>query len=153
MRADGIAASDTVKHMEPVTLLLPVGLMHAAVVTVAVCIGGRSGSARSSMVGIRLWSTMSSHGAWVAGHRAAVPWSWGLMGIGVATLVWGLVMVASDEGHTSDPTALYMTVTIAAFLLTFGIMTWRADRAAKQTLVEEHLAEEADDGTPSHGGP
>lgn len=57
--------------MDPVNLVLPVGLMNASVITLAVCIGGRNGSARNSMVGIRLWSTKSSHAAWVSGNRAA----------------------------------------------------------------------------------
>lgn len=126
------------------TLIVPIVLLQCALLLFAVCFSARSGSQRNDIIGIRMWSTMSSHHAWIAGHRAAAPWTMVVLLVSIVSLGSG-IWIYRDEGALPASTVPWHTgLSVIAFLAAVVLVVRRADRAAKRTLADEHLAEEAD---------
>lgn len=68
------------------------------------------------VAGIRTAATTASPEAWVAGHRAALPWArW----LGVLGLVGGVVLVACGFLDVTDPEAPH-PMTMGVFAVGFG---------------------------------
>lgn len=129
--------------MDPMTLLLPAGLLQGAILTVAACYAGRRGTP-NNLLGIRLWSTTFSQAAWQAGHRAAITYSWGLLLLSVTSLGLGVWFVQTPLGSNS---ALVTTYTLGSFISFLGVTLWmiyRAHRAAKAVAIDHVLQEDAE---------
>ncbi|GAA3285186.1 hypothetical protein [Nesterenkonia halobia] len=123
--------------MEPIDLLLPGGLLHAALLTVVICWAGRTGE-RSTLIGIRLWSTDSSTAAWQAGHRAALGWARAMLGVAAVSFAVGLALLEGVDDLPGSASVWHAVGTVAAFLACGALMVRRADQAAKQTLLAEY---------------
>lgn len=123
--------------MEPIDLLLPGGLLHAGLLTVVICWAGRTGE-RNSLIGIRLWSTGSSRAAWQAGHRAALGWSWAMLGVAATSFAVGLVLLDGVEDVPAGTSVWHAVVTVVVFLACGALMVRRADQAAKAALFAEY---------------
>lgn len=132
--------------MDYVLIISAVSALHGAVIMLVVCLGARGGMERNQNVGIRIWSTMSSHRAWVAGHGAAVPWCWAVvlgrrraLG-GVPARLRGAPPGRRAAGRCCDPDCARCRDRLRGAGPAAG--AWACDRAAKRVLVQEHLEEE-----------
>ncbi len=120
-----------------------VSTLHAAVIMLVICIGARGGGMeRNQNIGIRIWSTMSSHRAWAAGHGAAVPWCWAGLTLSAVFLAAAVVLYRDAEQFGEGLLRTALATGVVSVVLPLLLSIWAADRAAKRVLVEEHLEEE-----------
>lgn len=129
--------------MEHALIIAAVSTLHGAVIMLVVCVGARGGGMeRNHTVGIRIWSTTSSHRAWAAGHGAAVPWCWAGVVLSGIFLITAVVLHQDDEGLSEGLRQAVLGFGIGSVVVVLLLAIWAADRAAKRILVEEHLEEE-----------
>lgn len=129
--------------MDYVLIIAAVSTLHGAVIMLVVCVAARGGGMeRNHTIGIRIWSTMSSHRAWAAGHGAAAPWCWAGVVLSVLFLITAVVLHRDDERLSEGLQNSVLGAGIGSVVLVLLLAIWAADRAAKRVLVEEHLEEE-----------
>lgn len=132
--------------MDPMLLILPGGLIQAAIIVVATCYSGSGkNAARNDLIGIRLWSTLFSDEAWRAGHRAGVFYSWLLAAVATLSLAVGIWLIQWEPPPSDLIVSFYTFGTLIAFLGVTGLMILRAHQAAKKVAVEQVLAEEGEE--------
>lgn len=132
--------------MDPMLLILPGGLIQAALVVVATCYAGSGQMAqRNDLVGIRLWSTTFSDEAWRAGHRTGILYAWLLATVAVASLSIGIWLIRWDPPPDDLIVTAYTLGTLVTTLAVTGLMILRAHKAAKQVAIDQVLAEEGDE--------
>lgn len=132
--------------MDPMMLILPAGLIQAALIVVVTCHANSGPRAeRNDLIGIRLWSTTFSKEAWQAGHRAAIFYSWLLMVAAVLSLTLGIWLLRWESPPSDALVSGYALGTLVSTLVVTGLMILRAHQAAKQVAVEQVLEEEGDE--------
>ena len=132
--------------MDPMLLILPGGLIQAALIVVATCYSGSGAKAvRNDLIGIRLWSTLFSDAAWRAGHRAGILYSWLLVAVATISLAVGIWLIQWEPPPSDLIVSLYTFGTLIVFLGVTGLMILRVHQAAKKVAVEQVLAEEGEE--------
>ena len=127
-------------------LILPGGLIQAALIVVATCYANSGPrAARNDLIGIRLWSTTFSEEAWKVGHRAGIFYSWLLAVVAVLSLAVGIWLIQWEPPPSDLIVSFYTLGTLIATLVVTGLMILRAHQTAKQVAIEQVLAEEGDE--------
>lgn len=127
--------------MEGTALIAPIVLVQGALLVMAVCISGRRNSERNHIIGIRTEATMSSQRAWQAAHQAAAPWSVAVLTVSLAALIIGALLY-NAQTLPANTQIWYTSITISAFIILMAVLSWRANEAAKQVVLEEYLREQ-----------
>lgn len=126
-------------------LILPGGLIQAALIVVATCYAGSGEKAvRNDLIGIRLWSTLHSDESWRAGHRAGILYSWLLALTAVASLGVGIWLLQRDPPPSEFLVTCYTLGTLVGTLIVTGMMIISAHKAAKKVAIEQVLEEDAE---------
>lgn len=129
------------ESMQGTALIAPIVLVQGALLVVAFCISGRRNSEPNHIIGIRTEATMSSQRAWQAAHRAAAPWSIVVLTSSTVALITGAVLY-NAESLPANTQTWYTVFTISVFILFMAILSWRANEAAKQVVLEDYLEEQ-----------
>lgn len=134
------------RYMDPMLLILPEGLIQAALIVVATCYANSGSRAvRNDLIGIRLWSTTFSDEAWRVGHRAGTFYSWLLAVVAVTSLTIGIWLIQLEPPPSDAQVSVYTLGTLASTLAVTGLMILRAYQAAKQVAIDQVLEEEGDE--------
>lgn len=132
--------------MDPVVLILPGGLIQAAMIVVATCYSGsRERAVRNDLIGLRTWATTFSDQAWRAGHRAGIIFSWLLAAVAVVSFGIGIWLIQRENPPTDLIVSFYTLGTLVTTLVVTGLMILSAHKAAKKVAGEQVLAEEGDE--------
>lgn len=99
---------------------------------------------KNSSVGIRTRATQASEAAWVAGHRAAVPWtrrvSWYAVVVGALLTVGGLAAAAGLEPVWGPLLLVLYALGFGGLLLGVVPITRAANRAAREAHTDAYPA-------------
>jgi len=108
-------------------LVLPLALLLAAVISQ---LGGSGRLSRNGIVGVRIPSTMSSDGAWRAGHHAAALPAWvGFVIISSAAILTLLLFGSSGK------TVFGVIAVAAIFVVSLVWLVVAASRAARAVEI------------------
>lgn len=102
-------------------VVLPALLLLTAVLTE---LAARGILRENRLVGIRIGSTLRSPEAWVAGHRAAAPWTWAGVAVSAVASV-GALLSSGGAG------VAFRAIVVAAFVATIVMALATASRAAR----------------------
>lgn len=134
------------RYMDPMLLILPGGLIQAALIVVVTCYANSGPrAARNDLIGIRLWSTTFSEEAWRVGHRAGIFYSWLLAVVAVMSLTIGIWLIQREPPPSDALVSVYTLGTLVSTLAVTGLMILRAHQAAKQVAIDQVLEEEGEE--------
>ncbi|MDQ1128239.1 SdpI family protein [Microbacterium sp. SORGH_AS_0888] len=99
----------------PIVVVVPALLLLTAVLTQLAASGVLG---KNPIAGIRVRSTLRSPGAWVAGHRAAAPWTWIGFALSAVACVAALLLTGLAAAIAGIAVVVVFALTIVVSLVT-----------------------------------